>query len=427
LDELAASNYSIQNAETKLNASVSQLRSATNILSRAAGVAQQAIQALDATERNALAIEVESLLASLQDIANSSSAGAFLYGGTRTDNEPYRFGPPVVEGGPLQVEYLGADHNSKAYVGQELTLDTHFAGNKIFADPLRAKTILLGDSGATIGSGTDTIIGRATLQVRHAQSTYLGGSGVAAGLSSQVGDTIIGPAGVHTLEINDTSGTGASGTISLNGGPRISFTNADTDLEIIGPTGQKIYLDTTAITPGFNGTVDVVADGTVSVDGGLSTHAIVFGQQTIVDSTSGRFTNIDTSGIDQAADDYLEFPETADVFQVLHELAQDLRNSRQLDHSQLTEALDRRLGQLRRLSDHVLEIVGQQSASLQTLSQLQIRVQDLELNVETQLNNLQSTDIPEAVLRLKNEQSLLEYTYAITAQITSQGLLDFLR
>ena len=80
-----------------------------------------------------------------------------------------------------------------------------------------------------------------------------------------------------------------------------------------------------------------------------------------------------------------------------------------------------------RVADHVLEVMGRQSASLQVLDELEFRVQDLQIQVETELSDLTSTDIPEAVLRMQNDQTLLEYTYAVTAQIASTSLIDFLR
>ena len=106
-----------------------------------------------------------------------------------------------------------------------------------------------------------------------------------------------------------------------------------------------------------------------------------------------------------AGDDYLEFPGTSDAFQIVYELVQDLRNTRDLDGEQLAATLDRRLGELSNMSDHVLNVMGQQSASLQTLRQLEFRIQDLQLETETQLNNIQSTDIAETVLRLQNDQA----------------------
>src|SRR5439155_11953260 len=100
----------------------------------------------------------------------------------------------------------------------------------------------------------------------HTSTTYQAGSGVQTGSGSAAGDTVIGPAGAHQLTIVDTSGTGAAGTVSLDGGPAVAFTNADTNLKVSGPNGQVVFVDTTAITANFNGTVNITANGTVSVD-----------------------------------------------------------------------------------------------------------------------------------------------------------------
>lgn len=428
LQELRTEEFSLKDAENKLNTGVSQLQETNNLLSQAKVLTQQGISALTQSERNAIAVEMESLLASLQDITKTTSAGAFLFGGTRTDQQPYEFSDPQAAGGTLNVEYFGSYQNSRALVGESVAIDTFYAGTTVFADPNRGETILFGNSGAALAAGTDNLVGRSTLQVRHSTTTYLGASGIAPGSSSGKGDTIIGPVGEFSITINDTSGNGSAGTISLGGNKEFAWTNADTNLEVTGPSGEKIYVDMSAISPGFNGTVDIVADGTLSVDGGLTTETIDFSSsQTITDSTSGRFVHIDSSQISSAGDDYLEFPGTSDAFQIVYELVQDLRNSRDLDGEQLAATLDRRLGELSNMSDHVLNVMGQQSASLQTLRQLEFRIQDLQLETETQLNNIQSTDIAETVVRLQNDQSLLEYTYAITAEISSIGLIDFLR
>ena len=147
-----------------------------------------------------------------------------------------------------------------------------------------------------------------------------------------------------------------------------------------------------------------------------------------ISRSSPELQNYSASGaIRSAGDDYLEFPGTSNAFQVLYELSQDLRNTRGLPEAEITETLDTRLGELDRLSDHLLSIVGQQSAALQTLDRLEVRNQDLALETEIQLNALQATNIPEAVLRLQNDQNLLQYTYAITAEINAIGIIDFLR
>jgi flagellin-like hook-associated protein FlgL len=115
------------------------------------------------------------------------------------------------------------------------------------------------------------------------------------------------------------------------------------------------------------------------------------------------------------------------VFQVLYGLAQDLRNERGLNGPESSAAIGRRLDELAFVSDQAFGILGEQSTSLQTLESLEFRIEDLQVSVETQLSDIQSTDIPEAVVRLENSQALLQYTYAVTAQISNLGLLEFLR
>lgn len=251
---------------------------------------------------------------------------------------------------------------------------------------------------------------------------------MAPGTSSPGGDTILGPAGRHQIVINDTSGTGAFGTIALNGGPAIPYDNTMTNLEVMGRGGEKVFVDTTAITAGFNGAINITADGTLSIDGGATVTAIDFSaNQVIIDSSSGKMTTINSTDIAYTGDDYLEYPGTANVFQTVFELTQDLRGTRGLDSSQLADSLGRKLGELDRLSDQVLLNVGIQSTTLQSLEQLKFRNQDLAVEAETLQSNLQSTDLAEAIMRLQNEMTLQQYTYTVASQILSQRLLDFLQ
>ena len=428
LQELRTESYTIVDSETKLNTSVSQLQETHNLLSRASNLAQQGVQATSASERNALAIEVEGLLTSLKHITKTKASGSYLYAGTRTDQVPFAFDSPEVEGGTLKVDYLGSEGNSRAYIGDSVSIDTFLAGDQIFSNPNRGDALLFGESGAKVGLGTDSLVGRATLQVRHTLTTYFGASGIAAGSSSAASDTAIDAAGENNLIVQDTSGTGDYGTIKFNGGETIAWTRTDTDLEVLDNNGRVIHVNMSAIAAGFNGVVDFESTGTLSVDGGLTQVAIDFSDsQTITDSTTGKQTHIDTRELKKTGDDFLEFPGTTDAFQTVYELIQDLRNTRGLDNQRLSESLNRRIGDLNRVADHVLEVMGRQSASLQVLDELEFRVEDLQIQVETQLNDLTSTDIPEAVLRLQNDQTLLEYTYAVTAQIASTSLINFLR
>lgn len=426
--ELRTQKFSISDTEAKLNTSTIAIQDSADLLQRARTLAVQGVQATSEGEGNALAIEVEGLLQSLQGISQTQFSGEYLYSGTRSGDAPYQFDGPRVEGGTLNAEYLGTSQSSRAYINQTFSVETYVSAEEIYGQDNRQEPVYQGTSGARFGKGTPTIVGRATLQVRHTSTTYAGTSGVTAGSGSVTGDTLIGATGSHQLVINDTSGDGTAGTIQLNDGEVISWTNSDTNLRVVQADGEALYVNLSSIAAGFNGTVDLESSGTISVDGGLTETIIDFSaSQTVIDSTTGQQVHIDTRSVHEVGDDFLEFPGTSNAFQVLYELASDLRNTRGLDNGSRVEAINRRIGELEGLSDQIFAVLGEQSASLQTLQELSLRTDDLEVDVETQLSTLQSTDVPEAVLRLQNDQSLLEFTYSVVAQVNSVSLLDFLR
>src|SRR5262249_39694406 len=154
-----------------------------------------------------------------------------------------------------------SNQNLKVSLFGKNNLDVLYSGQAVFGATNRGATTVIGTTGAKAGSGTDTATANTQLLVSHTLTTFASGSGVAAGTSSAAGDTIIGASGTHKLTINDTSGNGSAGTISLNGGPPVSYDSSQTNLKVQGPNGEVVYLDTTAMTPGFNGTIDMTATG----------------------------------------------------------------------------------------------------------------------------------------------------------------------
>jgi flagellar hook-associated protein 3 FlgL len=425
---LQADRAAIDHATSLLNASVVQIQDFSDLITRARTLAQQGIQSIDSDERNALALEVDALLEQLQSISSARFGGNFLYGGMQSASSPFEFKSPPTSHGTLQVVYRGSQQRSRAAVGETVTVDTYYSGKEIFGSSGRKSTLLIGSTGAKPGSGTDTMIGRGALRIAHTTTNYLGSSGVQPGSDSASGDSILGRAGAHTLTIEDTSGDGTSGRIRLNGGSFVDFTNADTNLRVEGAAGQVVFVDTTSIAAGFSGTIDIEASGQLSADDGASWVDIDYSANQIVfDSISGRAVTIDSTEIRQTGIEHLEFPGTSNAFQVLFELANDLRNTRGLSTEKLAQALDRRLADLEDISRNVFSTLGEQSTSLQTLETLGARVDDLKLSVESQLSDLESTDLPSAVLQLHSTQSLLQYTYAVTAEMSSLGLLEFLR
>lgn len=428
LQHIEDSDYVIKEAQGKLNASVSNLTEFQQLLSRVKQLAQEGVQSLSQEERNALALEAEGLLTRMKDLANARFNGQYLYGGAASDRIPWDFAESQQPGRVMDASYSGAAKSGESVISPSLSIETLYAGDAIFGAGDRGATVIYGKSGAQIGSGTDTLRGRATLQIRHTLTTYLGASGLTAGTSSPGSDSVIGQAGAHRVKLVDTSGTGTSGTISLNGGPEVQWNNTMTNLEVTGGNGEKVFVNTTAIAAGFNSNVDLTASGTMSVDGGATTTAISFAANEVVnDSVTGKLVTINSTNILRTGDDYLEFTGTSNAFQVVDGLIKDLRGARSLDNAQLGNALARRMGELDSMADHVLMAVGLQSTSLEGLEQLANRNQDMKAETQVRLGELQNTDFTQAVVDLTNEQMLQQFTFKVASQIMSQSLIDFLR
>ena len=429
LSRFSTNLTNIRDARTTLDLSVSALQEGSDILSSARQIAIEGAQASnDGTSFESLASEVDGLIQRTLNVANTQQNGRYLFSGTATLTQPFTVSAGDSQGRPSSVVYGGGNQRVVATVGKQETLATFYPGSEVFQRRQRGATVITGDTGAKPGTGTDSGTGQATLTITHTSTAYAPGSGIQAGSSSVTGDTILGPVGTHVLHIVDTSGNGSRGTVALDGGPPIDFTSSNTDLKITGPRGDIVRVDTTAITPGFNGDVAITANGTLSLDNGASQVPINYsGNQIVKDSKTGAVTNIDSSKIQRAGQAHVEYPGTFDAFQILIALRDDLRNTRGLSDAQHAQAISDRIGEIDRTRTGLLQTVGEQSASLQNLDTLENRVQDQQLEVQRQTTDLESADISSVVLHIQSEQQLFQLTLQASAKIIDLSLADFLK
>jgi flagellar hook-associated protein 3 FlgL len=422
-DRLGVYHQNIADAQAKLNDSVSTLTQVSQLLAQAK---QLALQGSNSTNTpgalQALGAQADSILKGVLGLANTQQSGQYLYGGTSSQAAPFSVN---AQG---QVVYNGSAQTASQPIGLGQQVQTLYAGSQVFQSLQRGPTVITGTTGATAGSGTDSATGEGTLTVAHTSTVYAPGSGVQPGTNSTSGDTILGPSGAHTLKIDDTSGTGAGGTVQLDNGPLVNFTNTDTNLQVQGTNGQTVFLNTTAITAGFNGSVSITANGTLSVDGGASTTPINFsGDQVVTNSQSGAVTNINSTNIRQTGTDDLNYTGASDVFQILASLRDALQNKNDLPPTQQTTAVSQTLSELDRVNQSVLNTVGQQSASLQNLQAVDQQIQNVQLQTQQQIQNVQGADISQVVIGMQAEQNLLQATLYSTSKILSLSLLDFLK
>ena len=421
LGRMDAELSNITAARQRLGVASTELLNAQQILTRVKEITIASRQSIEPSERAAYASELRGLKERLVVIANARHNGEYLFAGADSRQQPF------TQDAYGRVSYHGSSIRGATDVGRTFSVDVLYSGAEVFQARQRGETLYIGTTGVTAGSGVDNGVGTDELLVLHTSTTYAAGSGVAAGSGSIGGDNIIGPPGAHTLTINDTSGTGASGTVSLNGGPPVAFTSADGNLAVIGPEGETVYIDTTAITAGFSGTVDITANGAISTDGGATQTAINFSpNQQVTDSATGGVTNVNTVNVRRTGAESLDYTGTADIFTLMDQLEADLLNEEQVGSYTWHAAMDRRMGDIDRLQDHILDIVGQQGVSLENLDSLEARVTDLKLEQQTIASEIEGADMADVILRLQQEEMMLQYTLASSAQLFSQSLVDYL-
>jgi flagellin-like hook-associated protein FlgL len=332
-----------------------------------------------------------------------------------------------LQGQPTQVSYEGAADSVQSIVGPGQTVTPFVSGREVFQSVQRQATDFTGPTGARSGTGTDSATGQGSLIVRHDITSYAAGSGVQAGTQSATGDNIIGPAGANVLHIEDVSGNGTSGTVSLNGGPPVPFSNADTNLMVAGPSGQVVYIDTTNIVPGFSGDVAITTTGSMSVDDGATFTPITFSaNQQLTDSRSGAVTNVNSTAIRSSGTDSIVHIGTYDAFQTLIALRDTLRDPALSDNDRST-AISKLVNEIDRVSGAVENATGEQAAMVQDVGQLQTRLQELQLQAKQLTSNLGDADLAQVVVQMQAQQNMLQASFYGFSTMLRQSLLDFLR
>jgi flagellin-like hook-associated protein FlgL len=183
-----------------------------------------------------------------------------------------------------------------------------------------------------------------------------------------------------------------------------------------------------AITPNFDGDINIASDGTMSMDGGATTTPITFAaDQSVTDSVTGKVTFVDTTNVQRTGKEDVNYPGTYDAFQALMALRDDLRNTRGLSQHDQIQAISADMGEIDRMHTSILNTVGSQSATLQNMQSLQSHLQDLQLNAKQTASDLGDADMSDIVVKLQSYQNMLQLSFASFSRIIDQNLLDFLK
>jgi flagellar hook-associated protein 3 FlgL len=395
------------------------LQSMSTSLARVRTLATQAASGTySQQDRVPIAGEVDAILEMVLSLANSESSGQYVFGGGSPNMSPY---VATRENGKIvRVEYRGGGDHISTPVAGGIAYDTVMVGDEVFRSDSRQDPLFLGHTGARPATGTSSAQGDVWLTVRHTLTTYQGASGVAAGDSSLAGDTILGTG--HALTID-----AVAQTIQLDDGTPRHFDGTETDLQLTNAAGDAVYVNTTAVQAGFQGTVGIRADGSLSIDDGASSAPLGFtANDAVTDSRTGRILYVNTAQVTRAGLEPVRIRGTYDLFGALVNMRDAILNSRGLSADDSGAVLDEAVGEVKEVSSRLMETLTSAGAQLQAMASLKDNLGGMKSLAAQQTSALQDADIVDVAVELARRQTLYQMTMASAAKLLSLSLFDYL-
>jgi len=372
-----------------------------------------------ASDRKPIAQELDGLLGQLLSLANTKHGGRYLFGGTNTRAAPYE--AEYEEGLITAVRYVGHLDTIEVPVAPGVDHASVIVGDAIFRGHERGRPLFDGDTGAAAGTGTSTVRTSAWLTVTHEATTYLGASGIAAGASSAAGDTVLGNG--HTLTID-----AVAGTLALDDGEAVAFTAGDADVCVTAPGGLRVYVDTTALDPMFQGTVGIQATGRLSIDDGASTVPIDFADANlaVTDAATGRVLYVDATGITRTGFATVRVPGTADLFSAIITVRDLMMNTRGLSENEQLECLNEAVSLVNEVAERLTMAETSVGTGLGMLNMLGESLEARKANTDDEAASLENADLVQVATDLARRQTLYEMTLASASQLLRLSLFDYL-
>ncbi len=413
----------INAAQLNLEQASSSMQSITDSLSRTKMLLTQAANGtLSQANRVSIGQEIDSLLEDAVSQANVKIAGVYVFGGTQMTAAPYTV--TRSNGQIVEVGYAGSDTSSTVPVGMGRRQTNVMVGDKVFRYDRRSAPVLSGQTGLAAGSGTSSVRGDMRLTLSHLATTYDGASGLAAGASSTVGDTILGAGHKVYLDADHN-------TLRLDDGTAVSFNpGTEANVRVTNSAGDVVYVDTTNIAAGQSGTVEVAlqATGQMSIDDGetftpLTTFA---DNQAVTDPETGRVLYVNAAGVARVGAEPVEVPGTHDVFSILIAVRDALLNTRNLSSADQMGLISRAIKSVDEVSQGVTTGLTAAGAQLQAMDNLTASLGTLRDNSNTQIASLRDADIAEVAVELARAQNFYQMTLASAAKVMNISLLNYL-
>lgn len=406
--------------ETQLDSAGATLQHSSELLSRSRELLLQAMSgALNDQDRATIASELEEIRKQLLDDANLHLDGNYVFGGTRTGDKPW---VEVVSGGTRHTVYLGNQNEQSIQAGEDALVAITAAGDRLFGDSLPGPVRFDGLTGIRSGLTADQGTGFAYLTLRHDATEVLGLADV--GLALVAGgdrDTLLG-ANALTLD-------GVAGTIQLGNGPVVTIPGPGerSDVVVRNEQGGELHLDMSAWT-GADFLETVTGQGSISLDGDTFT-ALTFTESDLElsEGSLGQVLHVDTRAVLRAGRELVSFGTTANPFDLLQGVIDDLRNDQGLRSDEIVTRLSDRLENLDSVHDQMLVGLGSIGARSARLAAAGARQGEIQLELSGRLSQVEDADLAEVALDFSRSQMMLELAQASGARVMQTSFLNFLR
>ena len=410
-EAIAAGERTLGIAGAALNEGASLLADARELL----------IQGMNGTlsdkDRGSIAIEFDLIRSELMQLGNTRAGELYVFGGTSTDSPPWR---EVQEGGTSRVVYEGDGESLGVRVGVSIEAEITLSGLVAFGQSDPSGVRFGGLTGATSGITADQGEGFAKLHFRHDSTApgALGSVGIAL-VNGGDDDTILGD--------NAITVDASAGSIQLGSGKTVFLSEAVAgELVVENELGGKLHLDVSGFT-GVDYSGTVTGNGSVSLDG--STYETLTFTETdleLRDPAAGTIVHVDATAVKRAGNETIEFGGTANVFDLLQTIAEELRNPEGMDTNLLFDRLGDRLTSLDGHHQKLLEstgVLGARSARLEVSDQ---RSSDVEVELQTLLSHAVDADFAELATEMAQSEFLLQIAQASGARLMQTSLLNYL-
>jgi flagellar hook-associated protein 3 FlgL len=189
--------------------------------------------------------------------------------------------------------------------------------------------------------------------------------------------------------------------------------------------GEYIYAGSATQTKPFAVTTDALGNTIqVTYQGAADyTQATVGQNQTVSPFLAGNEVFQSTQGATASGNQ----PGGYDAFQTLIALRDTLQNNAGLTSTDQATTLSSLVGDIDRVNATIGQATGQQAATVQSLSQLQNQVQQMQLSSKELVSNLGGADLSQVVVQMQATQNALQASLYGFAHILQQSLLQFLQ